>query len=197
MSLNLPTINFNFKPESKKLIIITHGASEGIDSDFMMKTFNKVNKDENSVLIIQMPYKNRGESQSSGKDLIEELEATQKALDFVNFNQFESYHFIGKSLGGIIFSSYLNKQSIEIQQKSELTILGFIFGDVIIPQYINSINIIQGEFDKYGNIVQLQNLLGLSNVVKKTLSVIENADHSYRDVNKKPIFQEQAIEAII
>ena len=140
-----------------------------------------------------MPYKDRGESQSSGKELLEEFEATQKALDLVEYNQFLSLKFIGKSLGGIIFSNYLANSSIEIQTKSSLTILGYIFGDAVLPTHVSDIKIIQGENDKYGVPEQIINEIKSSDNKNIKFIVIKDADHSYRNASKEPEFQEEAI----
>jgi predicted alpha/beta-hydrolase family hydrolase len=196
MSLNIPSLNFYHTSNTEKLIIVTHGASEGIDSSFIEKIIQKVKIEQTSVLAVQMPYKDRGENQSSGKELKEELEAVQKALEFVRYQDFKKLHFIGKSLGGIIFSRYLQQQPTELQSKSDLTILGYIYGDTVTPEAVTQINIIQGEKDKYGTPEQLQEEIDKSAVKNITLNLVEGADHSYRNSNKEPEFQDRAIELI-
>ena len=197
MSNPVSTIKYNFTPNSQQLVILTHGASEGIDSDFMQKAIHKVKTPQNSVLTIQMPYKDRGESQSSGKELLDELGATQKAIDFVDYNQFTSLRFIGKSLGGIIFSNYLNQAPKEIQNKSSITVLGYIYGDAVIPAHIKNMTIIQGEYDKYGTPDQIQTEIVNSKNPSIKLVIIDKADHSYRDIDKNPTYQDEAIERLI
>jgi predicted alpha/beta-hydrolase family hydrolase len=192
----LPTFNFYHTPNTQELIIVTHGSSEGINSPFMEKIVGKTKTNKTSVLSIQMPFKDRGEKQSSGKELREELEALQTALDFVNYQNFEKLEFIGKSLGGIIFSRYLAGQPIELQSKSKLTILGFIVGDAVIPASIAEFNLIQGEYDKYGSPEQVQELIDQSSVENKDLQIIKGADHSYRNKLKEPVFQDEVIGLI-
>jgi alpha/beta superfamily hydrolase len=152
--------------------------------------------DKNSLLAVQMLFKDRGESQSSGKELKEELAALQSALEFVNYKEFERLHFIGKSLGGIIFSQFLKQQPTDLQSKSRLTILGYIYGDAVIPPAISGINIIQGENDKYGTPEQVQSELEKSGVANKVLNIVKGADHSYRNTQKEPEFQDKAVELI-
>ncbi len=196
MALNLPTLNFYHSSNSQELVILTHGASEGVNSPFLEKIVQKTKTEHTSLLAVQMPFKDRGESQSSGKKLKEELTTLQSALEFFNYQNFQKLHFIGKSLGGIIFSQFLKRQPANLQSKSQLTVLGYIYGDVIIPDLINRIHIIQGEYDKYGNLEQLQEEIYKSQVSNKLLSVVEGADHSYRNANKEPVFQDKAIELI-
>lgn len=190
------TINYYYSPNSKALTILTHGASEGIDSDFMKAAITKVKKSGSSVLVIQMPYKDRGENSSSGPELLEELNATKQALEFVEYNNFSSLKFIGKSLGGIIFSKFLEQANTEVKSKSSLTILGFIYAETVIPSGTLGVTIIQGEFDKYGTVVKIQEEINKTENSNVKLIVIENADHSYRDGNNQPIYQDGVIELI-
>lgn len=196
MALNLPTFDYYHDPNSRKLTMVTHGASEGLDSPFMKELIKKIKGKKTCLCAIQMPFKDRGESQSSGKELKEELEALQQLLDFTHYREFEKIHFIGKSLGGIIFSQFLSKQPANFQSRSDLTILGYIYTDTVIPDSIASINIIQGEYDKYGTREQLQQELDKSPVKNKLLNLVKGADHSYRNSNKEPEFFGEAVELI-
>ena len=197
MFSKLPTLQFLHSANSPKLAIIVHGASEGIDSDFMSELINKCYSNSSSVLAIQMPFKDRGESQSSGKELNEELEALRTALEFVDCKSFSSLYFIGKSLGGIILSRYLDTNNFTPDIEINLCILGFIVGDTIIPNHINTIKVIQGEFDKYGNPNDVNSILNQSQIKNKELHIIKQADHSYRNSNKEPEYYKKAISEVV
>lgn len=197
MLSKLPTLKFLHSANSAKLTIIVHGASEGIDSDFISELINKCYSNSSSVLAIQMPFKDRGESQSSGQELKEELEALSKALEFVDYKSFTSLYFVGKSLGGIILSRFLDNDNSMPDIEINFCVLGFITGDTIIPRNINSIKIIQGEFDKYGSLNDVNSNMNRSKIKNKELHIIKHADHSYRNSNKEPEYYNEAVRKVV
>jgi len=198
MSTN-PTLifnSFNSFNTSKRLVILTHGASEGIENSFIQNIIHKFSENKVSVLALQMPFKVRGENSSSGSELLEELEAVKQAMKLVNLFEYDSIDFIGKSLGGIIFSKFLNNQNVNFQTKTSLTILGYIYGDVEINNYSGKLFVIQGENDKYGSKQDIEKDLDNSVSNDKSLLIIPNADHSYRNENKEPIFQTEVVKLL-
>lgn len=196
MSTN-PTLIFNSFNTSKRLVILTHGASEGIENSFIQNIIHKFTAQKVSVLALQMPFKDRGENSSSGPELLEELEVVKQAMKLVNLFEYESIDFVGKSLGGIIFSKFLNSQDTNFQAKTSLTVLGYIYGDVEINNYIGKVNIIQGENDKYGSKQDIEKDLDSCISNDKSLLIIPNADHSYRNENKEPIYQDSVVDLLV
>jgi predicted alpha/beta-hydrolase family hydrolase len=191
-----PTLIFNSFNTSKRLVILTHGASEGIENSFIQNIIHKFNTQKVSVLALQMPFKDRGENSSSGSELLEELDAVNRAMEMANFFEYDRIDFIGKSLGGIIFSKFLNSQNVNFQTKTSLTILGYIYGDVEINNYSGKLFVIQGENDKYGSKQDIEKDLNNSISKDKNLIIIPNADHSYRNENKEPVYQRVAVEML-
>ncbi len=196
MTSSNPTLLFNSFKQSKRLVILTHGASEGIENSFLQNFIHKFTNQKVSVLAIQMPFKDRGENSSSGPELLEELQVVEQAMKLVNLFEYESIDFIGKSLGGIILSKFLNSQDKSFQTKTSLTILGYIYGDVEINNYSGKLVVIQGENDKYGDKKEIHNDLGKCISKDKSLVIIPNADHSYRNKNKEPVYQSEVVEMI-
>lgn len=70
MALAYPTLVFNNFSQSTRLVILTHGASEGIENNFIQNIINKFSNQKVSILALQMPFKNRGENSSSGPELL-------------------------------------------------------------------------------------------------------------------------------
>ena len=79
--------------------------------------------------------------------------------------------------------------------KVKITLLGYLLEFTKLdPTKPLVIDIIQGSNDKYGSIENVKKVIrGCSNI---TLKVIENGDHSYRDNNKNPVYQDLAIELL-
>lgn len=176
------------------LDVILHGGSGDINSPFMQKLFQHSKSRGNSVIMFNFPFLERGEEHSSGPELKEELEMLRKMLVIADFDKFSHIRLIGKSLGGIIASYYLNSLADE-KKLYEVIILGYVTGNVKLKEFPGKITIIQGEKDKFGDI----------DVVKKDMKgaisqgiiyyEIPNADHSYRDLEtKKPIYEDKVIE---
>ena len=196
MALAYPTLIFNNFSQSTRLVILTHGASEGIENNFIQNIINKFSNQKISVLALQMPFKNRGENSSSGPELLEEIKCVEQIMTLLNSFQYEKIDFIGKSLGGIIFSKFLNNQNLEFQTKTSLTILGYIYGDVEISNYAGKISVIQGENDKYGSEQDILNDFDNCISEDKSLAIVASADHSYRDERKEPIYQSEVLELL-
>lgn len=181
--------------KANTLDVILHGVSGGIDSPFMQKLFQHSKSKGNSVIMFNFPFLERGEEHSSGQELKEELMMVRKMLLIADFDKFSHIRLIGKSLGGIIASYYLNSLVDEEKKLYEVIVLGYVTGNVKLKEFTGKITIIQGGKDKFGNI----------EVVKKDMDgaisqgiiyhEIPNADHSYRNPEtKEPIYEDKVIE---
>jgi predicted alpha/beta-hydrolase family hydrolase len=160
----------------------------------MQKIFNECVRQGHSVANFNFPYFERGEEQSSGPDLKEELEALQSILDECKAKEYKHIRLIGKSLGAIIASYYLKSLSKEEQSKYSVIVFGYVTGIIDLKTFEGKIDIIQGEKDRFGNIEVVKNYL--KDAVSKDINYFEikNADHSYRDELKEPVFEDEAIE---
>jgi predicted alpha/beta-hydrolase family hydrolase len=196
MKLNNYTIKIKINNSQDELFVINHGASEGINSDFMNKLQNRLDKANKNYIFMQMPYKNRGEERSSGPETIEELNTVSDLFNELSLFSYSKISFIGKSLGGLIFSRFITQNITKFNGELNFTQLGFLVGEITIPSTINSFHIIQGENDKYGSLADVNSIIEDNKDLPIKLTVIKSADHSYRDSNKNPIYHDLAIDAV-
>lgn len=192
----MTSFKYFYKSNSRTLDIILHGNGAGIDDKFIKNIFEHCEAKRNSVLALQMPYFERGDSSSSGKETPEEVETIYKFLRAnIDLSLFSSVRIIGKSLGGIIASNFLVKHRNMFENiDMKLYILGYIQGDVNISGLIFDTYIIQGEFDKYGKLPEIKNELKEFENINHI--EILGADHSYRNAVKEPVYQQEVIDLI-
>lgn len=182
---------------AKTLDVILHGASSGINSPFMLKVFKASINKGHSTIMFNFPYFERGEDHSSGPKLKEELKTLKMALSIAKFKRFKHIRLIGKSLGGIVASYYLNSLNPEEQKKYEVIILGYVTGEVKLKDFNGKITIIQGEKDKFGNVRAVKK--DLKGALSKHIYYyeIKNADHSFREPEtKKPRYEKEVIKIL-
>ncbi len=70
-------------------------------------------------------------------------------------------------------------------------------GDIDLKQFDGQITVIQGAFDRFGNIERVKE--DLKDAISRNITYIDipNSDHSYRDVEtQEPIYQDKAISKI-
>lgn len=180
--------------KSDTLDVLLHGAGGGMNHTNMLKAVDVCVKQGHSAVNFNFPFFDRGDEHSSGQDLIEEVETLKKVLIECKADRYNHIRLIGKSLGAIIAAKYLSQLKPEEQKKFSVVIFGYDTGMINISTFSGKISIIQGEKDKYGNIEIVKN--DLKNAVSKDISYFEipNADHSYRNEQKEPIYENEAIE---
>jgi alpha/beta superfamily hydrolase len=194
----LPNLQFFFKKDSDTLIVVLHGIKEGMEDDFMQKVISKARESGHSVVAFNFTYLDRHDDHSSGPLLLEEIKALKNVLDFVQSTSYTHIHIIGKSFGAIVASYYLKTLGLEAQKQYEITVLGYVLGDIDLKGFSGKISIIQGEYDRYGGIEKVKE--NLKSARSQDISFIEipGGDHSYRDPNsKEPVYVEQAIGKIV
>lgn len=179
---------------SDTLDVLLHGSSGGMNYSLVQKIFDECVKQGHSVVSFNFPFFERGEEQSSGPELKEETETLQAVLDQCNSKEYKHIRLIVKSLGAIITSYYLKSLSKGEQQRFSVVVFGYVTGSIDLKNFDGKIDIIQGEKDKFGNIEIVKN--DLKNSVSKNINYFEikNADHSYRNELKEPIFEDEAIK---
>lgn len=180
--------------KSDTLDVLLHGSSGGMNYSLMQKIADVCVKQGHSVANFNFPYFERGEEQSSGSELKEELETLQSVLDECKVEEYRHVRLIGKSLGAIIASYYLKSLPKEEQSKYSIVVFGYVTGSTDLKSFEGKIDIIQGEKDKFGDIEVVKN--DLKDAVSKDINyfAIKNADHSYRNELKEPTFENEAIE---
>lgn len=192
--MNLPNFKYFYNNKAKILDAVLHGGSQGMDSGFISKIVDASRKIGNSVVAFNFPYIERGEENSSGPELLEELEALQSVLDYCQTAKFENIRLIGKSLGGVVAGHFLKKIDKDQLKKFSLIIFGYDIGYIDLKSFPGKITIIQGSKDKFGDIEAVKKDMNgaVSNDV--TYLSIEGADHSYRiPETKEPIYEDEAV----
>lgn len=191
--MDIPSLKF-IDNKSDSLDIILHGGKGGMNQSLSLKIFNECVNQEHSVVSFNFPFVERGEEQSSGPELNEELKTLQTVLDECKADEYKHVRLIGKSLGGIIASRFVSHLTKMDQGKYSVIIFGYVTGDINLNNFNGEITIIQGEKDKYGNIEVVKN--DLRNAISKDINYFEikDADHSYRNELKEPVFENVAIE---
>jgi hypothetical protein len=196
MPTKFPTYTHHHKLNSNTLFVILHGGGAGIGDQFLNKIYNRIISANQSYVAIQMSFIDRGESSSSGVETPREIEEVQTVLDQINPSNIENICFIGKSLGGLVLQRFITQSTIFNNPKTNLTILGYLVGDVDVSQFKGKLHVIQGENDPYGNPEIVQKDLDNSPSTSVKLDIIPNGDHSYRNEKKERIHQDEAVRLI-
>lgn len=183
------------KRNAKTVYLVLHGGgSEGVESSFISNIIHSLAKTGNSVLGFNFPYCERGEENSSSPELTEEIAALTTAVDFLKTEGYEKIVIVAKSLGGIVASFWLEQNPNEAVS---VVVLGYVVGSVKTAALQNKVSlIIQGQNDRFGNAAAVQDELATHNIAAEVVE-LPNADHSYRNEQKEPVFQDQAIELLI
>jgi len=184
-------------PKSDTLDVILHGGSYDIDTPFMQKVFKTCKDKGHSVIAFNFPYIERGEERSSKPELKEELEILQKFLDYCDYKNFRKVRFVGKSLGAIVASFYLDKLSTDEAERFSIIILGYVTSSLRLKDFKGQITIIQGEKDKFGNVETVKK--DLNGTISQNIQYFEikGANHSFCDSEtKEPMFEDEVMKAL-
>ncbi|OGM14530.1 hypothetical protein A3A76_06035 [Candidatus Woesebacteria bacterium RIFCSPLOWO2_01_FULL_39_23] len=192
---NLPNFRFFHNKNADTLDIVLNGADYDMDSDFMVKIFEISKKAGKSVVTFNFPFQDRGEESSSGETMPEETEALKSVMNFCHSKDYKNIRFIGKSLGAILATLFLN--NIKDVEKYSLIILGTPLKYFPKISFTGNIYVIQGENDKNGGVKEVKEAFNNLDQNKIKYFEIPGADHSFRDPETKdPIFQEKALEIL-
>jgi predicted alpha/beta-hydrolase family hydrolase len=194
---NLPTFQYYHNPKSNFLNVILQGSNVGVNSPFLQKIFATCREMGDTTVAFNFPYFDREEDTSSGKELKEEIETLRHILQFTEYERFDTVRLIGKSLGSIVSSRYLESLSSDEQTQFESIVLGYVTGEVALKKFTGKIVIIQGEKDKFGDIETVKK--DLEGIISKDITYhqIAGADHSYRDPQtKEPLYENEVIEIL-
>lgn len=186
------TYKYYKKNGTKRVYVILHGGGlVGVETEFISSIFNSISLTKNSVICFNFPYCERGEEKSSGGNLKEEVSVLDQVIKYARSEGYAEIKIVAKSLGGIIASYYFNRYP---NDKIKIAILGYIPGEIKQKAIQNNLElIIQGENDRYASPLEVKKLVGTSISVDE----IKNADHSYRNDKKEPIYQNVAIERLL
>jgi hypothetical protein len=190
------TYSNNSVTNSEDLNVIVHGGGEGINSEFIQKIKNVY--DDESTLLIQMPFMDRGEEGTTTPTFDEEIKTIEDVMKQVDLSKIKNINFVGKSIGAHILIAYIYKNYTQLDNYNlRITFLGMLFDlfkfDEAKPI---KISILQGTNDKYGSIEDIITMIKHSKSPLISLVRFENADHSFRDEYKNPIYQNDVIDQL-
>jgi predicted alpha/beta-hydrolase family hydrolase len=195
--MTLPNFKYFFSNKAEVLDVVLHGGSQGMDSGFINKITEASKKEGNSVVAFNFPYIERGQENSSGPELLEEIEALQNILDHCQSDKYKRIRLIGKSLGGVVAAAFLKKVTFDQMKKYSVIIFGYDIGYIDIKDFSGKIIIVQGSKDKFGDIDAVKQDISGSISKDITYFSIEGADHSYRiPETKEPIYEDEAIKVV-
>jgi predicted alpha/beta-hydrolase family hydrolase len=183
------------KRDTKTVYLVLHGGGpEGVETSFISNIINALSNTGNSVFGFNFPYCERGEENSSGPELTEEIEALSTVVDFLRNEGYERVFIVAKSLGGIITSFWLEQHA---EENVEVAILGYVIGNVKTETLKGRLQlVIQGENDRFGNAAAVKKELA-GHSVDTEVTEVPGADHSYRNEQKEPVYQARAIELLV
>lgn len=192
--LDTLTYRYYHKAGSKTVCLVLHGGGpEGIETPFIASIINALSNKSASVFGFNFPYCERREEQSSGPELAEETAALNEVVEFLRSDGYTKIIIVAKSLGGIVTSYWLSQCPAS---DIEVVILGYVIGNVKTPALRNNLRlVIQGENDRFGSAQAVQSELA-RNDVKAEVIEVPNADHSYRNEQKEPAYQEQTVKLL-
>jgi predicted alpha/beta-hydrolase family hydrolase len=175
-------------------LVLRGGGPEGIETPFISNIINSLTATGSSVFGFNFPYCERGEENSSGEELAEETAALDKVVQFLRSEGYEKIIIVVKPLGGITTSYWLDQHAGE---DVDVVVLGGIIGSVKTKALPDKLRlVIQGENDRFGNAEAVKAELNKHNVTADVVEV-PKADHSYRNEQKEPVYQDQTVEQLI
>jgi hypothetical protein len=202
LSDQLGEISYDFhEGNSKKMIVIAHGAGAGKDHIFIQSLANQFAKNGISAIRFNFPYMEQGKSApGSPKKNITAW------LDVINHlkGKFPDYTIIlsGKSYGGRMASHLLESHYFE--QVKGIIYFGFPLhapgkdsterashlSEIRYPQLF-----LQGSKDKLANIVLMEQVM--SSLTHGSMVAFEGADHSFNTPKKAGISKEEMIKKLV
>ncbi len=180
---------------SKTVYLVLHGGGpEGIETPFISNIINALTAIGSSVLGFNFPYCERGEEDSSGEELTEETAALDKVVQFLRGEGYEKIIIVAKSLGGITTSYWLEQHADE---NVKVVVLGYVIGSVKTEALQDKLRlVIQGENDRFGNAQAVKDELA-KHTIEADVVEVPKADHSYRNEQKEPVYQDTTIELLV
>lgn len=193
----LSSFQFFHNSHSDTLDVILHGGSRGIESSLIEGLYKLSKNKKHSVLAFNFPYLERGEENSSGAELREELATLRSFLNFANARFYTNINLIGKSLGAIVAGFYLKSLPLKLLERYSVVVLGYIAGEVNLKSFPGRIVIIQGEKDRFGDIETVKKDLKGTSSKNIRFYEIKGADHSFRiPETKEPVYENKVIELL-
>ena len=185
------TYKYYRRSGSEDVCLILHGASEGIESPFISQLWTALAENERSVLAFNLPYRDRGEDATSA-NLAEEVAALGSVVTGLRAEGYQTIRVIAKSLGAIITSFYLEATAA---REIKVAVLGYVIGEVKTVALAPQLElVIQGGRDRFGDAAAVRDEIG---ACPAKIVEIAGADHSYRNADREPEYQPEAIRSLV
>jgi predicted alpha/beta-hydrolase family hydrolase len=186
--------HYNKQPGDKAYIVL-HGIREGINSDLMIQLVEK-HLQSKPYISFNFPYiTSKQEKPSEG--LQEEVAALTQVVDFMLAEGYTELHLIGKSLGGVVTSRFLDTYEPSIGAAIIVTVLGYVVGDVdtkAIGPYLETV--IQGSEDRFGSAEIVRQELARAGFGDVSIHEVKGGDHSYRSPDGTDKLKHEAVSYI-
>ena len=189
---NEQTLVYHRMNDDKVVHLLMPGQGKGITQDgFLMQMMDAFIEDGKNVAGFDYPFQNRGEKNPTADgSLSEEQEELVAVMESLYTIGYEKINCIAKSMSGIVLSKMLSEYP-NAMNGGKTAILGQIVSGVKFEKGVLTENmehtldlVVQGTNDKYGSVKDVHNDLAKNNIDSSTKVIpIQNADHSYRDIN--------------
>ena len=191
-----PLANITYKyykknGDSEVCLVVHGGGPVGIETPFISQIINTIADSKRSVFGFNLPYCEREEEKTS-QNLTEEVAALAEVVNYLRSEGYQKITLIGKSLGAIVASFYLEQNP---DADLDAVVLGYVLDSVKTEALRPRLRlVIQGEEDRFGDSDAVRQALNNStaNVIG-----IDGADHSYRDRDRQPAYQAEAIKILL
>jgi predicted alpha/beta-hydrolase family hydrolase len=174
--------------------IILHGIREGISDDLIQLVEKHLQS--KPYISFNFPYMtNHQDSPSDG--LVDEVAALTRVIDFLISEGYSELHMVGKSLGGVVSSRFLDTYEPSIGLTIMVTILGYVIGDVdtkAVGPYLHTV--VQGSEDRFGNAESVRQELASAGFGDVVVHEIKDADHSYRSPDGTDKLKREAVSCV-
>lgn len=182
------SLRLNITPNTDVLYVILPGVSQGSAIGVLKTIADKLELASKTWLSVSFPFQDKGLNKPESVELEAEIEEVLKGLAKIsNEQKFKRIIIIGKSFGALIAVKLFPYLCKTFECPIELHVLGYIFDDAmsINEHDYEKLFIYQGEHDRFGSPADVREKLPFAKIFP-----IVNADHSYRNEMKEPVYEE-------
>lgn len=182
------SLRLNITPNTDVLYVILPGVSQGSSIGVLKTISDKLELASKTWLSVSFPFQDKGLNKPESAELEAEIEEVLKGLKKIsNEQKFKRIVIIGKSFGALIAVKLFPYLCKTFKCPIELHVLGYIFDDAmsINEHDYEKLFIYQGEHDRFGSPTDVREKLPFAKIF-----TIVNADHSYRNEKKEPVYEE-------
>lgn len=188
------SLRFNLAPNTGVLYVVLPGVSQGATIGVLKMVTDKLELASKTWLSVSFLFQDKGLDKPESEELDAEIGEVLRGLEKISTEQkFQKIVIIGKSFGALVAVKLFPYLCKTFECPIELHILGYIFDDgmPINENDYEKLYIYQGELDRFGSPSEVSEKLPFAKVFP-----IANADHSYRNEKKEPIYEEIVVRLL-